>query len=405
MHATGLYPGWWEGLRLTKPKLIWVAGVSLATIRGALMKAYLGATNELEFGTGFIPKDRILDYQKQTNGGGAVDYVNVRHKLGHTVTIMFKSYEQSREKYQSDKVDFIHLDEEPPEGIFAECAARIMGTGGGMIITATPLKGVTEVCLKFMEPDETIDKYYGYVQASIEDNPYISTEEKEKAIAGYEPHLREARIKGIPALGSGLIYPFHEDEYLVDPFPIPEHWNHTYAIDFGLKNTAAVIAAVNPETGVVYVYHTYKAGDVSYVEHTSVLKELKCGKMHGVCDPAGRAGSPVDGQALLKLYQDEGLLIDPADNTVNAGIMRCYQMFRAGRLKIFNSPETDALRREIRKYHRNEEGKIVKKDDHACDAMRYLIMSGLDVARPLNAKMFRGEDVFRSRRKSNWLTT
>ena len=32
-------------------------------------------------------------------------------------------------------------------------------------------------------------------------------------------------------------------------------------------------------------------------------------------------------------------------------------------------------------YIRDEKGRVVKTDDHACDAMRYLCMSGKDVAK------------------------
>jgi hypothetical protein len=56
-------------------------------------------------------------------------------------------------------------------------------------------------------------------------------------------------------------------------------------------------------------------------------------------------------------------------------------MLRSGELKIFNTPEMYPLLREMRKYHRDEKGKVRKKDDHLCDAMRYLIMSGIKRAR------------------------
>jgi hypothetical protein len=47
-----------------------------------------------------------------------------------------------------------------------------------------------------------------------------------------------------------------------------------------------------------------------------------------------------------------------------------------GRLKIFKSLSN--LRDEFRIYRRDEKGKIEKEDDHAMDAMRYLVMSGLE---------------------------
>ena len=66
-----------------------------------------------------------------------------------------------------------------------------------------------------------------------------------------------------------------------------------------------------------------------------------------------------------------------AVNAVEAGILKCYRMMTQGRLKIFKSC-THTLE-EFRLYRRDEKnGKVVKEDDHLMDAMRYLIMSGID---------------------------
>ena len=46
-----------------------------------------------------------------------------------------------------------------------------------------------------------------------------------------------------------------------------------------------------------------------------------------------------------------------------------------GGLKIFTTCRS--LVSEIRIYRRDEKGKIVKENDHAVDALRYLILSGM----------------------------
>ena len=51
---------------------------------------------------------------------------------------------------------------------------------------------------------------------------------------------------------------------------------------------------------------------------------------------------------------------------------------QTGRLKIFKSCTN--LLKELSLYHRDDKGKIVKKNDHLIDAMRYLVMSGLSIA-------------------------
>ena len=82
-------------------------------------------------------------------------------------------------------------------------------------------------------------------------------------------------------------------------------------------------------------------------------------------------------------YLNEGLQLVAADNSVEAGIYEMWSRLEQGRLKIFSTLPNLLL--EMRGYHRDENGKIVKKRDHAIDAGRYNIMSGLRraITRPL----------------------
>ncbi len=68
-----------------------------------------------------------------------------------------------------------------------------------------------------------------------------------------------------------------------------------------------------------------------------------------------------------------------ANNAVEAGIMRVWIGLSTGKIKIFSNCVN--LLRELRGYSRDEKGKIIKANDHAPDALRYLIMSGGDVKR------------------------
>ena len=79
--------------------------------------------------------------------------------------------------------------------------------------------------------------------ATWDDAPHISKEQKKEYLESTEPHLRDARSKGIPSLGSGAIYPIPESEIICDPFPIPSHYPVAYGFDTGWNNTAALWAA------------------------------------------------------------------------------------------------------------------------------------------------------------------
>ena len=82
---------------------------------------------------------------------------------------------------------------------------------------------------------------------------------------------------------------------------------------------------------------------------------------------------------LMEEYRRLGCDLRPADNAVEAGILAAFERLSTGRLKIFDTCPN--IRAEYRLYRRGANGKIVKSFDHAMDALRYLVVSGLKRAR------------------------
>lgn len=210
-----------------------------------------------------------------------------------------------------------------------------------------------------------------------DDVPHLSGEQKSSMLAAVPPWQRDSRSKGIPQLGAGAIYTVPESDFTVTPFELPKHWPRCAALDVGWNRTAAVWAAHDRETGCVYLYdELYKAktepSQIVYSIHTR-------GKwVPFVVDPAARGRSQKDGGALIDVYRDLGLDLEPADNAVEAGIYKTWEMLGAGQIKVFRNCAN--LLAEYRLYRRDEKGRVVKSNDHLMDAMRYLIMSGLERA-------------------------
>lgn len=207
-----------------------------------------------------------------------------------------------------------------------------------------------------------------------DDVPHLSEADRKELWDTIPPHQRDARAKGIPALGSGVIYPVAEDSYLVDPFAIPPHWPKAYALDVGWNRTAAIWGAWDRDNDTVYLYGEYYVGEAPPQVHADAIKS-RGDWIPGVIDPASRGRSQIDGRALMDEYINLGLDLQPARNEVEAGIFAVYRRFQSGRLKVFRTLAN--YRSEIRLYRRDEKGKIVKERDHLMDAKRYLIMSGM----------------------------
>ncbi len=399
LHLTGRYPDWWEGHRFNGPIDAWAAGDTKETVRDIIQLKMVGP--ETALGTGLIPGDDILKVVKRQNGNGALDYVEVRHVSGGVSRLGFKSYDQGREAFQGTEKDLIWLDEEANEGVRSECVIRLMTTGGLLIETFTPLRGLTPIVLKYLGDDAEVPKERaavqtdrGIVMAGWDDVPHLNEDQKARMLAEAEVHLRDSRSKGIPNIGSGAIYPVPEEDITCDDFEIPPHWPRAYGLDVGWNCTAAVFGALDRDADVLYLYSLHYQGQQEPSTHVAGIHGR--GKwIPGVIDPASRGRSQKDGEVLLEIYTDLGLLLKAADNSRESGLYEVHQRLATGRLKVFKSLKPWLS--EYRIYRRDEKGHVVKQKDHAMDATRYLVVSGIDVATvnmSTDAAAFRGRERF-----------
>lgn len=206
------------------------------------------------------------------------------------------------------------------------------------------------------------------------DVPHLSEQEKHDLWESIPPYQRDARAKGIPALGSGVIYPVAETVYVVEPFEIPRHWPKAYGLDVGWNRTAAIWGAWNRQEDTIYLYSEHYVAEAPPQVHADAI-QARGYWIPGAIDPASAGASQLDGKRLAEEYRDLQLDLVLADNAVEAGIHAVYRRLSSGRLKVFRT--LPAFLSEIRLYRRDEKGKIVKERDHLMDAARYLIMSGM----------------------------
>jgi phage terminase large subunit-like protein len=378
LHLTGIYPPWWEGRVFNKPVNAWMAGDTGQTVRDILQYKLLGKPGEE--GTGLIPGDLIIETKKKAGSvPDAIESVYVRHSSGGVSRGTFKSYDQKRKSFQGTEIDVCWLDEEAPEDIYGECLIRTMTTNGMIMLTFTPLMGLTPVVLQFMPggeiPTEQADRFI--VRATWDDAPHLSDQDKEDLLASIPPHLKKARSQGIPHLGAGAIYPIPEAEITCDPFEIPVWWPRVYGMDVGWNKTAAVWGAHDRESGVVYLYSEYYQGQAEPPIHAHGI--LSRGDwIPGVIDPAARGRGQKDGSRLFEDYLDLGLKIDLAENALEGGIYKVWTALSTGKIKVFSTLRNWLT--EYRLYRRDEKGKVVKEGDHLMDCTRYIVLSGLNLA-------------------------
>lgn len=199
--------------------------------------------------------------------------------------------------------------------------------------------------------------------------------------------IQERHLYGSDADMEGAVWDeFSESKNFVNPFEIPKEWQRVVALDHGATNPTAVLWGAIDQDENIYIYDEhYEAGRLISYHAAEIKKRDNSMVKDWLIDPScasktnqrnGRIFSIIDE------YIDEEIVFRPANNSVLAGINRVNEFFKGGQLKIFKNcvklkGEIDGYKWRRLKHttEKNEPDEPVKKNDHACDALRYLIMS------------------------------
>ncbi len=376
MHATGRYPEWWTGRRFPRATRWMIGSESAELTRKGQQRLLLGPPElREEWGTGAIPYDCLVDTSMRQGVADAVASCIVKHVSGENSVIQFNSYDQGRTKWQADTVDGVWLDEEPPMPIYSEALTRTNATGGLVFVTFTPLMGMSDVVRRFLldKPDGTT-----VTNMTVHDVEHYSAEERERIIASYPEHERDARTKGIPSMGSGRVFPLADEAVAIQPFQIPAHWPRIVGIDFGIDHpTAAVWLAWDRDSDTLYVTDTYRVKDTSIVQHAAAIRSR--GDWIPVAWPHdGLQRDKGSGQQLAAQYKAQGLAMlkeratfEDGSNGLEAGVAQMLERMQTRRLRVFS--HLSEWFEEFRLYHRKD-GLIVTKVDDLMAATRYAMM-------------------------------
>jgi len=385
LHLTGEYPDDWMGRRFDHPVRAWAANETGLLARDVQQKKLCGEPGvDSAFGTGFIPKAAFTDKPTLARGvTDAFDTIFVQHKTNGVVdgvSIMkFKSYEQGRTKFQGETLDVIWLDEECPMDIYTECLARITMTGGMVYTTFTPLKGKTDLVCRFLD-EEDPDRWHTTITMDDVPESILPKERREKLLNQYPAHEREARLKGVPMMGSGRIFSY-ADEMVMEPAltHIPPHWTKLWSIDFGIGHPfGATLIAWDKDNDVLHIVEAFRMSDAMPILHAKRMKPI--GAAVPVAWPQdGTAREKSTGETLAAAYKKEGLLMLAGHATwpdggvsTEAGILEMQQRIVTGRLKVAN--HLGEWLEEFRNYHRKD-GQIVKVHDDLMSATRIGVMA------------------------------
>lgn len=307
-------------------------------------------------------------------------------------------------------IDGAWIDEEAvKEGIIAEIMARLVDRGGRLVWSATPQSGGDQL-FDLMESAGSID--VDLFHAHIWDNTHIAEEEKDAFFRRLSEDERRVRWYGEPMLSGFTVYP--EFSRVVHSFPEgrgwqpPDDWARYISVDPGRQVCYVSFLTVPPPwVGNFVVIH-----DELHLEKCDAKmfgKELGLKSQHGVTYEAAlidgnqcRVSDMGSGKSIEDQYRnamfEHGVRVRTGGFTWGAddvapGIEAVHTWLRIGsngfpymRVLVENCPW---LCREMLKYryvkdqHGMPSNKVLKKNDHSTDTLRYLAMLSPKWVRPL----------------------
>lgn len=332
--------------------------------------------------------DRVGEGKEWTNRNGKGEALLEIRVPGYDdpAKIWFKSLDQKRKSFQGISLRFVGIDEEPlgeeGAGILDECLLRVADQRGLVVISMTPLSGLT-----WMH-----DRYFtGQEQPGVRiytldtlDNPHLPREFFERLFATLDADQLAQRRHGQFRSRSGAVYqawapgdgtrfgPGHV--YDPEHFTIPADWPRYRAADFGLRVPTCVLWAAVGDDDTVYVYAEHYEAERTWDEHAEIAAELERGQsvQCGWADPSG--------DEAIATFAARGVLFALAERDVKAGIDEIkdrLRLHRDNRPRLKISRACANLIREFPGYvwdPKRRDEVPVKRDDHALDALRYLVM-------------------------------
>lgn len=370
---------------------------------------------------GIMPWDLVLHTQWYRQSQPEIPRTIV-FKNGNILT--FKSADAKRKKFQGTPIDYLLLNEEHPEKIVEEARRGLVTRRGHLVVGLTPVERMAWVQNLEAERGTVV------VRASMRDAAEAGIADREAVedyLASLPTRQRSMREFGDFAELEGAVYPefsrathvasgnrqlralVSAEGKVLAPYPLPPAWPRRKAIDFGTANPCVPMwGCLDPRNGRLWIErHFYKAGvapsewarflatqpnkDVAWVaDHDAGdRRELELQGMATIAAPKGpgsvMAGVMVvqrwlyqtlpDGYPRVMFVEDPGMYHPRLGRYDGVGgqlpgkpattEQRCHGVVW----------EAEGYRFPERRADGNEApDEPVKRNDHAMDALRYMIV-------------------------------
>ena len=304
---------------------------------------------------------------------------------------------ESIETLRGQQYDFIVIDEVAMMRNFRTNWQEVIrptltDTKGEVMFISTP-KGFNHFYelygLELKDTDYRSFKFTSY------DNPYIPKEELDKAKQEITEDRFSQEYLADFRKTEGLVYKeFDRQKHLFDDLESIRKTDLNIGIDFGFSNPAAVIQVVKDYDDNYWVIDEwYKTGktDTEIAEYAAAIR----GNTY-YPDPESASGV-----AELKKRGCNVRDVIKGKDSIRNGISAIRDLFKANKLHIHKSCENLIWELETYSYPekkdmRNEDENPIKENDHALDALRYVVAMARSKSIDSKAQIYRPTNLNRS---------
>lgn len=253
----------------------------------------------------YLPAKAIarIDYLR----GKIIKKITLKNKT----EIVFKSYDQGREKFQGTGKRLIWFDEEPPHDIWEECFVRVeAGQQLDVILTMTAVKGMTwvydEIYLATHNPDLFVS------EAGWDDNPYLTEQQKEQMSRGLSAAALKVRREGKFVKRVGLVCAWWDrTKHLRHYEALNRSWTWYEILDGGWSDPAAWLLVGVDNDNNVHVVNGYRKKEL----RAERIKELRDIRISGLTITRGWIDN--DDPRLQEQLQKLGMKLRPVEKKPN----------------------------------------------------------------------------------------
>jgi len=230
-------------------------------------------------------------------------------------------------------------------------------------VTTTP-KGKNWVHDRFVDDSPAAVSTTTHVPTQA--NPHTPETYTDEVVEEYEGRFYEQEVLGEFVGFEGLVYPWFNDDNLVDSAP-DQYDEVAYGVDWGHNNPAVVLAVVRTGDEWTVAGEWYERR-CTVQDHSRALGDLvgRFGSGPVYCDPAEPAN--------IEQFRRDGFNAREADNSVTPGIQHISSL--ADQLRVARHCQN--IRNEFSQYQYKDGGdgdRPLKQHDHALDALRYCLYS------------------------------